>query len=189
MGIQSGDRVGSSSISSPSSWARVPASSSGSFSPARPSTWVSLKSRAEGERWVVDRAPLNWMPHPSPGSTKSIPQAAGRRRRHALLVDRAWQQGQGWENPSRLHDERLHQLVHPGLQGHRVLPSGHWQQCWPEAYGQVVWVHHVLITILGQTEGTCKSQAGNSLPSVPGTPHISCSCLLRSTHWLRKVKR
>ena len=93
----------------------------------------------------------------SPGGTKSLPQAAGRRWCHALLIDGAGQLGRGREDPSRLDDEGLHQLVDTALQSHWVLPSRDGQQRRSKAHGQVVGVHHVLITVLGQAGGTDRS--------------------------------
>lgn len=128
----------------------------------------------------------------SPGGAKSLPQAAGRRRGHALLIDGARQLGWGREDPYRLDDEGLHQLVDTALQSHRVLPSRDGQQRRPKAHGQVVGVHHVLVAVLGQAEDTGRSQARSSWLGIPTPPTwlpLSSPLPPRSTHWLRKVKR
>lgn len=107
----------------------------------------------------------------SPKKPPSIPQAAGRRWCHALLIDGAWKHGWGWKNTCWLQDKGLDQLVHSALQGYRVLPSRHRQQCGPKTYSQVVGVHHVLIAVLGKAGETCRSQAGSSSTSDPSNPN------------------
>lgn len=52
-----------------------------------------------------------------------------------------------------MDDDRLDDLVDVGLARDLVLAVWCGHECWAKTYGQVVWVHHVLITVLGQTEG------------------------------------
>lgn len=49
-----------------------------------------------------------------------------------------------------VNDDGLDDLVDVGLAGHLVLAVRRRHECGAKAYGQVVRVHHVLVTVLGQ---------------------------------------
>lgn len=93
-----------------------------------------------------------------------------------------------------VNDDRLDDLIDVGLAGDLVLAlrSGH--ECGTKAYGQVVWVHHVLITVLGQTGRWQRQDTGwnqsmyKKTATDQGTnPDLTAEALL--TYWLRKAKR
>lgn len=48
-------------------------------------------------------------------------------------------------------DDGLDNLINMSLAGDLVLALRCGHECRPEAYGQVVWVHHVLVAVLRQT--------------------------------------
>lgn len=48
-------------------------------------------------------------------------------------------------------DDSLYDLIDVGLAGHLVLAVWRGHERGAKAYGQVVWIHHVLVTVLGQT--------------------------------------
>lgn len=50
-------------------------------------------------------------------------------------------------------DNCLNDLVNVGLAGHGVLVIWYWHQRRAKANGQIVGVHHVLVTVLRQTGG------------------------------------
>lgn len=48
-------------------------------------------------------------------------------------------------------DDGLYDFVHMCLARHLVLYLWNWHQCWAKANGQIIRVHHVLVTVLGKT--------------------------------------
>lgn len=73
---------------------------------------------------------------------------------HALLIHRPVQLPLGREDGLVVDDNCLDDLVNVGLAGHGVLLVWYWHERGTEANGQIVGVHHVLVTVLGQTGGT-----------------------------------
>lgn len=73
--------------------------------------------------------------------------------RHALLIDGPIQFFDIGKDGLVVDDDRLDDLVDVGLARDLVLAVWCGHECWAKTYGQVVWVHHVLIAVLGQTEG------------------------------------
>ena len=69
---------------------------------------------------------------------------------HALLVDGPVQLFGVGEDGLVVDDDGLDDLVDVGLTGHLVQAVRRGHQCGAEADGQVVGVHHVLVTVLGQ---------------------------------------
>lgn len=72
---------------------------------------------------------------------------------HALLIYRALKFPMARENDLTVDDDSLDDFVHMGLTGHRVLAVRDGHQSGAKADGQVVGIHHILITVLRQTEG------------------------------------
>lgn len=70
--------------------------------------------------------------------------------RHALLVDGAVQLLGVGEDGLVVDDDGLDDLVDVGLAGDLVQKVGRGHEGGPEADGQVVRVHHVLVAVLGQ---------------------------------------
>ena len=73
--------------------------------------------------------------------------------RHALLVERAVQLPRAGEDELIVDDDGLDDLVDLGLARHGVLAVGDGHEGGAEADGQVVGVHHVLVTVPGQAGG------------------------------------
>lgn len=67
---------------------------------------------------------------------------------HALLVDRSFQLPVAGEDALVVDDDGFDDLIDMGLAGHRILPVWNVHQSRPEADGQVVGIHHVLIAVL-----------------------------------------
>lgn len=67
---------------------------------------------------------------------------------HALLVDRSFQLPVAGEDALVVDDDGFDDLIDMGLAGHRILPVWNVHQSGPEADGQVVGIHHVLIAVL-----------------------------------------
>lgn len=63
-----------------------------------------------------------------------------------------------------MDDDGLDDLIDVGLAGHLILAVWCGHECGAEAYGQVVWVHHVLVAVLGQAGGTRKREMGRKRP-------------------------
>lgn len=57
------------------------------------------------------------------------------------------------EDDLTVDDDSLNDFVHVGLTSHRVLAIRDGHQSGAEADGQVVGIHHILITVLRQTGG------------------------------------
>lgn len=76
---------------------------------------------------------------------------------HALFIHRSVQLPLGWEDGLMVDDNCLNDLVNVGLAGHGVLVVWYWHQRRTKANGQIVGVHHVLVTVLGQTGGQTQS--------------------------------
>lgn len=76
--------------------------------------------------------------------------------RHALLIDGPFQLFGVRKDALMVDDDGFDDLVHVGLAGDLVLAVRRGHECGPEADGQVVRVHHVLIAVLGQA-----GKAGN----------------------------
>lgn len=72
---------------------------------------------------------------------------------HTLLIDGPIQFFGVRKDGLMVDDDGLDDLVDMGLAGDLVLAVWCRHERGAEAYGQVVWVHHVLITVLGQAEG------------------------------------
>lgn len=70
---------------------------------------------------------------------------------HAFLIDRAVQLSQTGEDDLIVHDDGFNDLINMSLAGHRVLTVRDGHQSGSKTDGKVIWVHHVLITVLGQT--------------------------------------
>lgn len=69
---------------------------------------------------------------------------------HALLVDGPIQFFGIRKDGLVVDDDGLDDLVDVGLAGHLVLAVRCGHKCGAKTYGQVVRVHHVLVTVLGQ---------------------------------------
>lgn len=69
---------------------------------------------------------------------------------HTFLIHGAIQFFRIWENSLMINDDRLHDFVHVRLARHLILYFRNWHQCWAKANGQIVRVHHVLVTVLGE---------------------------------------
>lgn len=76
---------------------------------------------------------------------------------HALFIHRPVQLTLGWEDGLMVDDNCLNDLVNVGLAGHGVLVIWYWHQRRTKANGQIVGVHHVLVTVLRQTGGQAQS--------------------------------
>lgn len=72
---------------------------------------------------------------------------------HTLLIDGPIQFFGVRKDGLMVDDDGLDDLVDMGLAGDLVLAVWCRHERGAKAYGQVVWVHHVLITVLGQAEG------------------------------------
>lgn len=73
---------------------------------------------------------------------------------HAFFIHRSLQFSQCWVDDLMVDDDVLNDLIHMRLAGHRVLVIWYGHQCGAKANGQVVGVHHVLVTVLGKTGET-----------------------------------
>lgn len=69
---------------------------------------------------------------------------------HTLLIDWPIQFFGIRKDGLMVDNDGLDDFVDVGLAGHLVLAVWRRHECGAEAYGQVVWVHHVLITVLRQ---------------------------------------
>lgn len=78
---------------------------------------------------------------------------------HALLIDRAVQLTLTGENDFVVDDDGLDDLIHVRLARYRILAIRDWHQGRTEADRQIVGIHHVFITILGET-GDGKREGG-----------------------------
>lgn len=67
---------------------------------------------------------------------------------HALLIDRPFQLSVAGEDALVVNDDGFDDLIDMGLAGHRILPIRNVHQRGPEADGQVVGIHHILIAVL-----------------------------------------
>lgn len=67
---------------------------------------------------------------------------------HALLIDRPFQLSVAGEDALMVNDDGFDDLIDMGLAGHRILPIRNVHQRGPEADGQVVGIHHILIAVL-----------------------------------------
>lgn len=72
---------------------------------------------------------------------------------HTLLIDGSIQFLGIGENSLVVDDDGLDDLVDMRLAGDLVLAVGCGHERGAETYGQVVWVHHILIAVLGQAKG------------------------------------
>ena len=72
---------------------------------------------------------------------------------HAFLIHGPLYLGLAGEHTLVLQDYALHQRVDLRLQRNHVLVRRPPQQTGAEAHGQVVGLHHVLVTVLGQAAG------------------------------------
>ena len=70
---------------------------------------------------------------------------------HALLINGPIQFFGIREDGLVMDDDGLNDLVDVGLAGDLVLAVWCGHERGTKAYGQIVWVHHVFITVLGQT--------------------------------------
>jgi len=77
---------------------------------------------------------------------------------HALLVDGSFQLSVAGEDALVVNDDGFDDLIDMGLAGHRILPIWNVHQSGPKADGQVVGIHHVLITVLRQAASTSVSK-------------------------------
>lgn len=73
---------------------------------------------------------------------------------HALFIHGSIQITLAWEDGLVVDDNCLNDLVNMGLAGHGVLFIWYWHQRGTKANGQIVGIHHVLVTVLGQTGET-----------------------------------
>lgn len=99
---------------------------------------------------------------------------------HALLIDGPLQLPVAGEDALVVDDDGFDDLIDVGLAGHRILPVRNVHQRGPEADGQVVGIHHVLIAVLGQAAGTRvreRGREGGSCPA-PAQAPLSPSCPL-----------
>lgn len=81
---------------------------------------------------------------------------------HALLIHRSIQLSLHWEDDLMVNDNGLNDLIDMRLTGHRVLVVWYGHQGGAKADSQVVGVHHVLVTVLGQTRETKAVSVTNS---------------------------
>lgn len=101
---------------------------------------------------------------------------------HALLVDRPLQLSVAGEDALVVDDDGFDDLIDVGLAGHRILPIRNVHQRGPEADGQVVGIHHVLIAVLGQAASTrvrelcCAPARLENLPAKPQPRHRAGPC-------------
>lgn len=103
---------------------------------------------------------------------------------HALLVHGSVQLTLAWEDGLMVDDNCLNDLVNVGLAGHGVLVVWYWHQRWAEANGQIVGVHHVLVTVLRQTGG----QTQSSHP-VPCGRSQTGELRRDGTYWFKKANK
>lgn len=87
---------------------------------------------------------------------------------HALFIHWPVQLTLGWEDGLMVDDNCLNDLVNVGLAGHGVLVIWYWHQRRTKANGQIVGVHHVLVTVLRQTGGQAQS---SHLAPASSEPH------------------
>ena len=83
---------------------------------------------------------------------KRLPSPVIQLQGHALLVGFAWQLGLPGEDALGLQDDALHQGVDQ-LQGGGVPGLRATDEAGPEAHGQVVGLHHVLVAVLRHAAG------------------------------------
>lgn len=69
---------------------------------------------------------------------------------HAFLIHGAIQFFRVWENSLMVDYDGLYDFVHMCLARNLVLYLWNRHQCWAKANGQIIRVHHVLITVLGK---------------------------------------
>lgn len=72
---------------------------------------------------------------------------------HTLLIDGSIQFFGIRKDGLMVDDDGFDYLVDVGLAGDLILAVWCGHERGAEAYGQVVWVHHVLVAVLGQAEG------------------------------------
>lgn len=72
---------------------------------------------------------------------------------HALLIHRAVQLTLIGKDEFIVDDDGLDDLVNMCLARYRVLPVWDGHQGRTKTDGQIVWIHHVLVTVLGETGG------------------------------------
>lgn len=84
---------------------------------------------------------------------------------HALLIHRTLQLTLGREDGLMVDDYGLNDLINVGLTSYGVMIFWYGHQCGAEANGQVVGVHHVLITVLRQTAEAMRGNEDHSVPS------------------------
>lgn len=103
---------------------------------------------------------------------------------HALLIDGPLQLPVAGEDALVVDDDGFDDLIDVGLAGHRILPVRNVHQRGPEADGQVVGIHHVLIAVLGQAAGTRVREGGREGRSCPAPAQapLSPSCPLPMGH-------
>lgn len=95
---------------------------------------------------------------------------------HTLLIDGPIQFLCIRKDGLMVDDDGLDDLVDMGLAGNLILAVWCGHECGAEAYGQVVRVHHVLITVLGQAEG-CEVERKS------GTKRRRQVLMRRGQHW------
>lgn len=77
---------------------------------------------------------------------------------HALFIDRAVQLALTGENDLIVDDDGLDDLINVRLARHRILAVRDGHQGRTEADRQIVGIHHVFVTILGETGGARKGR-------------------------------
>lgn len=77
-----------------------------------------------------------------------------------------------------VNDDGFDDLIDMGLAGHRILPIWNVHQSGPKADGQVVGIHHVLITVLRQAASTSVREVRRRLSPFPqkNLPPTSLHC-------------
>ena len=84
---------------------------------------------------------------------------------HAFLIHGSLYLGLAGEHALVLQDDALDQRVDLRLQRDHVLVLRPSQQAGAEAHGQVVGLHHVLVTVLGQAVGRDSSKTESNFPN------------------------
>lgn len=72
---------------------------------------------------------------------------------HALFIHWAIQLTLTWKDDFIVDNDGLDDLINVCLACYRILSIWDGHQGWTKADCQIVWIHHVLVTVLGETEG------------------------------------
>lgn len=127
---------------------------------------LSASSIVPGSLWGLSLQRHSWRDHKQELTEVTIKEPCSTRgshspvllpSSHALLIHRAIELTVSGKDDFIVNDDGLYDFVNVCLACYRILAIRDGHQGWAEADGQIVWIHHVLITVLGQAEGknTC----------------------------------